>query len=108
MIFIILFLIFFAPIYYIIKIELKEITNHYFEKTLPFILLFDFLINLNTAYYEKGKLIKIRKNIFSNQIHNYFISNIISIIPYLFLNKINTYHENTLARLTLITILPKI
>lgn len=96
-----LLLLFFYPIqlsfdiktYLVDKFFENNELMHVLEILIITFLFCDIVMKFNTAYYEKGRLIKQRNSIIKNYIKNNFINDLLTFIPFLISNSITTSHE---------------
>jgi len=57
----------------------------WFENTIDVMFIVDMLLNFNTGYHEKSRLILSRRKIFANYVENWFWVDLVSSCPYTWL-----------------------
>ncbi len=80
----VLLLVFYIPIKATFDMTFTELVGNNFTIVIPFILLLDIFINLNTGFFNKGRLITNRKIIFFNYLRKYCILDLVNLIYFFY------------------------
>lgn len=80
---VILICMFILPIVIVFDYSYAYLIPRQFVYILPLILIMDILVNMNTGYFDKGQVVKNRIHIIYFYWKKNFISDIISVIPFI-------------------------
>jgi len=79
----ILIYFFMIPIHIAISVPFTKLINKTIAEAVPYYLILDMIINMNTGYYDKGRAVTNSWNIITNYLKNNMITDMFSVLPFI-------------------------